>query len=72
MNEKHHLGKGMFLPFTRFRIVGENNDFPDRTAEIQETKNALPEEDPQDADNVLLSTSELIDFAQGEDSHTEQ
>ena len=34
--ESQGLEKGMLTPFTRFRIVGENGDFPQR--QVRETK----------------------------------
>lgn len=67
--EKHKLEKGMISPFTRFRIVGENGEFPFRAAAKkdlkQDTMNA-------DAEDVMLTASEIIDFSQGADSHTEE
>jgi len=70
--EKNNLKKGMISPFTRNRIVGENNDFPSRSSMMKDSKNGLLNEDPEDTENVMLSTSEILDFSQGEDSHSDQ
>jgi hypothetical protein len=71
---KQHLEKGMLSPFTCSRIVGENNDFPSRQAMYKNAKNetGLLNEDPEATENVMLSTSEIIDFSQGLDSHTDE
>lgn len=68
MAEKHRLKKGMLSPFTRFRIVGENGEFPSEPT---------PRKDPEDTmeaetEDVLMTASEVIDFSQGSDSHTEE
>lgn len=69
--KKFNLEKGSLTPFTRSPIVGENGDFPPETATEKDPKNSglkLPEPDAQES--VMLETSEVIDFAQGTDSHT--
>ena len=69
--EKHHLEKGMLSPFTRSRIVGENGEFPSRVSVVKDKDGAM-NGDMEATENVLLSTSEVIDFSQGEDSHSDE
>ena len=67
--EKHNLEKGMYSPFARYRILGENGDFPKRaSAKKDSEKDTMNAE----AEDVMLTASEIIDFSQGADSHTEE
>jgi hypothetical protein len=68
--ESQRLEKGMLTPFTRFRIVGENGDFPQR--QVRGNQKDLLNEDSEATENVMLSTSEIIDFSQGMDSHIDE
>lgn len=67
---KYHLEKGTWSPFLRGRIVGESGDFPAETAAEKDPKNSGNVADPPENEpgGVMLSTSEIIDFAQGSDS----
>lgn len=76
--EKYHLEKGTYSPFTRSRIVDENGDFtkPKPVIEKPKKKNKfhdgeIDEEVMEDngTENVKLTTSEMLDFAQGSDSY---
>lgn len=66
--QKYKLEKGMVSPFSGCPIVGANNDFPSRTYAAKNSKEDTMRADTED---VTLSTSEIIDFAEGMDSHTE-
>lgn len=66
--QKLNLKKGMLSPFTCNKIVGENDS---ETAENSYEKPLL-NEDPETTENVMLSTSEIIDFSQGMDSHSDE
>ena len=65
--QKLNLKKGMLSPFTCNKIVGENND-----SENPDNEKPLLNEDPEATENVMLSTSEIIDFSQGTDSHIDE
>lgn len=65
--QKLNLKKGMLSPFTCNKIVGENNDSENPTDE-----KPLLNEDPEATENVMLSTSEIIDFSQAMDSHSDE
>ncbi|HBT63159.1 MAG TPA: hypothetical protein DEB10_00665 [Ruminococcaceae bacterium] len=71
---KYHLEKGMFSPFTASKLVGENNDFPLRAEEYKNSRkeSTMLSEHEEETENVMLSTSEIIDFAQGLDSHVDE
>ena len=68
---KYHLEKGTWSPFMRSRIVGQTGEFPAETETEKDPKNsgkkiAHPLED--EPGGVMLTTSEILDFAQGSDS----
>jgi hypothetical protein len=66
------LKKGTLSPFTRNRIVDQKGNFPPQTEANEGADNHLKEEGTtSDAENIVLSTSEMIDLAHGEDSSTE-
>jgi hypothetical protein len=70
--KKMNLEKGSLSPFTRERILGKNGDFPPETAMEKDPKNSGKVESPAENDikdgGVMLTSSEVIDFAQGADS----
>lgn len=68
--KKYNLEKGTFTPFTDFRIVGKNNDFR-KEQPPEETPSFKNEDDEvEEMENgLMLSTSEMIDIAQGSDSY---
>lgn len=73
--EKYNLEKGTLSPFTNSRIVGHNGDFhrePHKedieSKEVREK--GFPDDGIDQMDNGFeLSTSEMIDIAQGVDSN---
>jgi hypothetical protein len=69
--EKYELKKGTRAPFSGGRIVGENGDFTRDPADDPEGKR-LSEEVKKEAErtipDVVLTPSEIIDLAHGEDS----
>ena len=76
--EKYNLQKGMRTPFSRDRIVGKNGEFfidPSQQEHVRPHDikkvpfDGFPDDGIDTMDNgVELSTSEIIDFAQGVDS----
>ncbi len=76
--EKYNLQKGMNTPFSRDRIVGNNGEFfidPSQQEHVRahDTKkvpfDGFPDDEIETMDKGMeLSTSEIIDFAQGVDS----
>lgn len=77
--EKYHLSKGTCSPFTQSRIVGSNGDFsfePDNKKDYisgnsfdDVPRDGFHEDGIDSMDNGFeMSTSEMIDFAQGTDS----
>jgi hypothetical protein len=74
--KKFNLEKGTLSPFTRNRIVGKHGEYPSETSAEKDPKNNVktqkPEDEPDGEQNggVVLTTSEIIDFAQGTDSST--
>lgn len=74
MVAKYHLQQGTRSPFTGGRIVGEGGDFT-RKAAPQAGRPPVSPEKPggiraADEPDVVLTTSEIIDFVHGEDSTT--
>lgn len=78
--KKYDIKRGAMSPFTRNRIVDENGDFT-LDMSLQEDNNGLAhisEEEQRKISNgiveldngIMLSTSEMIDIAQGVDSST--
>jgi len=67
--EKYDLEKGTYSPFTSNRIVNEKGDFtkkipPKEPVSIRESEGEIDEME----NGLMLSTSEMIDIAQGVDS----
>lgn len=71
---KYHLQKGTRSPFTGGRIVGEGGDFTRPPALQGERPPASSFQTggvgAAERADVVLTTSEIIDFAHGEDSST--
>ena len=76
--KKFHLEKGTLSPFSRRRIVDRHGDFPAETEAQKDQTNTVKGEKHQKDDEerqnggVMLTTSEIIDLAHGEDSSTGQ
>lgn len=71
--EKHDLKEGTYTPFTHQRIVDENRNFIHE--EVEEKNNSLENEDDEvkELENgLMLSTSEMIDIAEGADSYPDE
>jgi hypothetical protein len=76
--EKYHLQKGMRTPFSRNRIIGKNGEYFIDPSKQEHVRNhdaekvpfdGFPDDGIETMDNGFeLSTSEIIDFAQGVDS----
>lgn len=60
--KKYSLEKGMISPFSNLRIVGKNGEFPKRNTD--EKINGEIEQ----TENVILTNSEILDFANAADS----
>jgi hypothetical protein len=71
--KRFNLEKGTWSPFTRSRIVGKNGEFPEEKDSKNNGKNIKAEDTAAETQNggVVLTTSEVIDFAHGEDSSNE-
>lgn len=72
--EKHDLKKGTLSPFTGERIVGRNGDFrPEPAKSEAPLDNLVHRDDGVDEmeNGMALSTSEILDFAQGSDNSME-
>lgn len=70
MVKKYNLKKGTLSPFTINRIVGQKGDF---SREDNDEENEPKELTKGDLENeLILTTSEAIDIAEGADSITEQ
>lgn len=75
--KKYNLKKGTLSPFTGGRIVGKNGEFR-KEKPAQEKSDATGFEKNKDDevveldDGFMLSTSEMIDIAEGTDSTTKQ
>ncbi len=67
---KYHLKKGMISPFSGARIVGPNGDFSrEETAAVARPAAGTDREPGAEIQpGVMLTTSEILDFAHGEDS----
>jgi len=71
--EKHGLKEGTYTPFTHQRIVDKNGNFIHE--EVEEKNTSLKNEDDEvkDLENgLMLSTSEMIDIAEGSDSYPDE
>ena len=71
--KKFKLEKGTYSPFTHSRIIGKNGEFPIESSDEEDIKSggkpAGQNDDKSELENDLLfSTSEIIDLARGEDS----
>lgn len=72
--EKLGLEKGTKSPFSRQRIVGPNGEYPQETGIEKDPKNqplsksGRAEDDDPLYGGTMLTTSEILDFAQGTDS----
>lgn len=66
MIKKYNLKKGTMCPFTNSRIVGKNGEFLNESQYEEEPKQLTG----GDMENeLILTTSEAIDIAQGADSY---
>lgn len=69
--EKYDLKKGTMSPFTQNRIVGKNGDFKrEEPPKEKPILNHGDDEIEEMENGFMISTSEMIDFAQGVDSDT--
>ena len=69
--EKYELTKGTLSPFTKCPIVNEYGEYYKEEKELQDEKTDLsnPDDAIAEMENGLsLSTSEMLDIAQGVDS----
>ncbi|MPM94333.1 hypothetical protein SDC9_141479 [bioreactor metagenome] len=70
--KKYHIKKGALSPFTNSRIVdSRGSDSPDDSANkaVERDLEQKPEDGVSDLEGgVMLTTSEILDFAQGADS----
>lgn len=72
--KKHDLKKGTLSPFTGERIVGKNGDFcPEPIKSESPLENLVHRDDGVDEmeNGMSLSTSEILDFAEGSDNSME-
>lgn len=60
--KKYGLEKGMISAFSNFKIVGKGGEFPSRC------KNQKINGEIEEAENVILTQSEILDFANAADS----
>lgn len=60
--KKYSLEKGMISPFSNFRIIGKNGEFPKRDKGEKINGNI------EETENVMLTQSEILDFANAVDS----
>lgn len=68
---RYNLEKGLYSPFTHQPITNKNGEFPAELKAEKDPKNTGDNNlDNADKENVMFSTSEIIDFAQGTDSAT--
>ena len=66
---KYALENGMLTPFSREPLVGEHNESSNH---MQTQAPKTPPLSEQEATDRTMSTAELLDFAQGTDSQTEE
>jgi hypothetical protein len=76
LTEKYSLKKGNLSPFTGLRIVGENGEFtlekPKEKEPIRHNQGELARDGIVELENgIMLTTSEMLDIAQGADSPDE-
>lgn len=72
--KKHDLKRGTLSPFTGERIVGKNGDFrPEPVKNESPLDNLIHRDDGIDEmeNGMSLSTSEILDFAEGTDNSME-
>lgn len=78
--EKYNIKEGQISPYTKYRIVDKNGNFPitreDETSSIKVEE--MPEGEGLENDEIvefpngqILSQSEILDFSQGTDSSVE-
>jgi hypothetical protein len=68
---KYNLEKGLYSPFTHQRLVNQNGEFPAELKAEKDPKNTGGKDLGDEKEGgVMMSTSEIIDFAQGADSST--
>lgn len=68
--EKYNLEKGVISPFTREPLTDKHGEFPSMTSIEKDTKNNGGKRIENEEENVMMSTSEVLDFAQASDSTT--
>ncbi len=73
--KKYGLKKGTKTPFTGYKIVGKDGDYTPQA--VNEKSVLKPDEKTDDGiveiqGGAMLTTSEILDFAQGADSTTDR
>lgn len=68
--EKYKLEKGLISPFSRKPITGKFGEYPSETSIEKDPRNNGGNDIQDDGENVMFSTSEVLDFAQATDSPT--
>lgn len=71
--EKYELKEGTFTPFTHQRIVDKNGNFIHEEEEKKITSLKNQDDEIKEMENgLMLSTSEMIDIAEGADSYPDE
>lgn len=71
--EKYDLKEGTYTPFTHQRIVDNNGNFIHEEVEKKNTSLKNEDDEVKDLENgLMLSTSEMIDIAEGSDSYPDE
>jgi hypothetical protein len=71
--EKHELKEGTFTPFTHQKIVDKNGNFIHEEVEKKNTSLKNQDDEIKEMENgLMLSTSEMIDIAEGADSYPDE
>lgn len=71
--EKYKLKEGTFTPFTHQRIVDKNGNFVHEEVEKKNTSLKNQDDEIKEMENgLMLSTSEMIDIAEGADSYPDK
>lgn len=68
--QKYHLQEGTYTPFSHEKIVDKDGNFVHPEPEKEEPSFEFKEDEVEEMENgLLLSTSEMIDIAEGADSY---
>lgn len=71
--EKYDLKEGTYTPFTHQKIVDKNGNFIHEETEKKKTSLKNQDDEIEEMENgLLLSTSEMIDIAEGADSYPDE